>query len=74
MKPMSLKDIEAILARPTTTIPKAGAVLGIARNASYDAARRGEIPTLKFGSRYRVSTARLRQMLGLGDRPAGPAE
>ena len=71
---MKTEECERILSQPTTTIPKAGAVLGMARNASYDAARRGEIPTLKFGCRYRVSTARLRQMLGLGDRPAEPAE
>jgi hypothetical protein len=65
MKPMSPEEIEAILARPTTTIPKAGAVLDMGRNASYDAARRREIPTLKFGKRHKVPTSWLRQVLGL---------
>ena len=61
MKP----DIERILAEPTTSVPEAGSIMGLARNAAYEAARRGEIPVLKFGNRYRVSTARLRQMLGV---------
>ena len=57
------EEWERILSQPTTTIPKAGAVLGLARNASYEAAHRGEIPVLKFGNRFRVSTAILRKML-----------
>jgi hypothetical protein len=67
-------EFERILSEPTASVPEAGLVMGLARNASYEAARRGEIPVLRFGNRYRVSTARLRQMLGLGDRPAEPAE
>jgi excisionase family DNA binding protein len=40
------------------TIPEAGALAGLNRNASYDAAKRGEIPTIKFGSRFRVPRAK----------------
>jgi excisionase family DNA binding protein len=35
--------------RRTLTIPEAGEALGICRNAAYEAARRGEIPTIKIG-------------------------
>ena len=32
------------------SIPEAGAMIGLGRNASYEAARRGKIPTLEFGA------------------------
>jgi hypothetical protein len=70
MKP----DIEQILAAPTASVPDAGAVLGLSRYASYSAAHRGEIPTLKFGNRLRVPTARLRQMITDGVQPSVPAD
>ena len=31
------------------SVPQAGALVGLGRNASYEAAARGEIPTLKIG-------------------------
>jgi excisionase family DNA binding protein len=58
---------EKILAEPTASVPEAGLLLGLARNASYEAAKRGEIPTLKFGGKLRVPTAALRKMI---DHPA----
>ena len=33
----------------TMTVPKAGEVLGIGRSAAYEAARRGDIPTIRIG-------------------------
>jgi hypothetical protein len=62
MKP----DFERILAKPTASVVEAGLVMGLARNAAYAAAQRGEIPVLKFGSRLRVPTVRLRAMLSDG--------
>ena len=56
--------IEKILSEPTASVPDAGIVLGLARNASYAAAGRGEIPTLRFGRKLRVPTATLRKMIG----------
>jgi hypothetical protein len=53
------------LAGPTTTVPMAGKVLGLSRNKAYEAAARGEIPTLRFGKRIVVPTMPLRRMLGL---------
>lgn len=43
---------------------------GIARNASYKAARRGEIPTIRLGSKLRVPAAKWRRILAEGYAPA----
>jgi hypothetical protein len=47
----------------TISVPEAGAEAGLGRNASYDAAQRGEIPTLRFGRLLRVPTAPWRRKL-----------
>ena len=49
----------------TYSIPQAGAMVGLSRNGSYDAAKRGEIPTIKFGSRLVVPKAAWDRKLGL---------
>lgn len=59
------------LSGPTITVPMAGRLLGLLRNKAYEAAARGEIPTLRFGKRIVVPTMPLRRMLGL--RPARAA-
>jgi hypothetical protein len=51
---------------PWLPIPVAGAIFGLSRAASYQAARRGDLPTIKLGGRRLVPTAKLRAMLGLG--------
>jgi len=48
---------------PTISVERAGKVLGLGRSASYDAARRGELPTLLFGRRIVVPTSRLLALL-----------
>ena len=53
--------------RPTIEVPEAGRVFGLGRSASYAAAARGEIPTLRIGRRLVVPTAQLRRLLGLDD-------
>ena len=40
--------------RLTYDVPEAGALAGLGRNASYDAVKRGEIPTIKIGNRLLV--------------------
>lgn len=46
------------------TVPEAGALLGLNRNASYDAAKCGDIPTVRFGKkRLRVPKAMLHKLL-----------
>jgi hypothetical protein len=47
-------------------VPTAGKLCyGLSRNASYEAARKGEIPTIKIGSLLKVPTSALRAKLGL---------
>jgi hypothetical protein len=40
--------------RLTYDVPEAGAKAGLSRNASYEAAKRREIPTIKIGRRLLV--------------------
>jgi hypothetical protein len=48
----------------TLSVPEAGRIyFELGRNASYAAAARGEIPTLKVGSRLRVPVLALERML-----------
>jgi hypothetical protein len=48
----------------TLPVPEAGKrYFGLGRNASYEAARRGDLPVIKIGSRLRVSVTALEQML-----------
>jgi excisionase family DNA binding protein len=42
----------------TISVPQAGKWLGVGRNAAYEAARRGEIPTIKIGRLLRVPSWR----------------
>ena len=49
--------------RATLTIPEVAAVLGLSRDAAYDAARRGELPTLRFGRRVLVSKVVLERLV-----------
>lgn len=51
--------------QPTLSVEEAGRLCGLGRSASYDAARRGELPTLRFGRRVVVPTAILLRNLGL---------
>ena len=54
---------------PTISVPKAGEIIGVGRDAAYKAAALGEIPTVKIGRYMRVPTQLLRKMLGLDDLP-----
>ncbi len=61
---------QALHTKLAISVVEAGAVLGLSRNGAYAAARRGEIPTLKFGSKLVVPTIHLRRMLGLQEEAA----
>jgi hypothetical protein len=50
----------------TLSIPDAGALAGLAKNGSYAAARRGEIPVIKFGGKRRVPAVRWKRILAEG--------
>jgi Helix-turn-helix domain len=43
--------------------PDAGEQLGLSRNGTYDAANRGEIPTLRFGRKLVVPIDQFEKML-----------
>ena len=49
-------------------VPEAGAKLGLGRNASYAAAKRGDIPTIKIGRLLRVPVRALEEMLNAASR------
>jgi hypothetical protein len=55
----------AVMADPKTlTVPDAGRVyFDLGRNASYEAARRGDIPTIKIGRLLRVPVVALERKL-----------
>lgn len=65
MNPQSLPDP---IIEPTLTVPVAGAFIKLGRAASYEAAKRGDIPTIRIGRRVLVPTAKFLDMLGLGAR------
>ncbi len=52
-----------------TDIPKAGALFGLSRNASYAAANRGDIPTIRIGKLRKVPLAALERRLEMADQP-----
>jgi excisionase family DNA binding protein len=47
------------------SVEHAGRLLGLGRSAAYEAVRRGELPTLKFGRRLLVPTGKVLELLGL---------
>jgi excisionase family DNA binding protein len=57
------------------TVPEAGRLLGLGRNAAYEAAKRGDIPTLRMGRRLLVPKIPFHRMLGItGTVTATPAQ
>jgi excisionase family DNA binding protein len=53
----------SVVQRRTLTVEEAGRILGLGRGASYAAAKRGEIPTIRLGRRLVVPTDALERML-----------
>lgn len=56
----------------TMSIPEAGALyFGLSRNGSYQAAERGDIPTIRVGRKLRVPVAAMERLLdSIDPRPA----
>ena len=52
-------------APPFLTIEEAARMLRIGRTAAYEAAQRGELPTVRFGRRLRVPRHALARLAGL---------
>ena len=59
---MASKELSAGEAR-TVSVEQAGKIIGIGRNQAYEAVRRGEIPSIKIGSRILVPRVALDRML-----------
>jgi excisionase family DNA binding protein len=57
------RDNTARHERATVGIREAAQILGIGRNQAYQAARRGEIQTIRIGSRLLVSRRSIERML-----------
>ena len=57
----------------TMTVPDAGRIYyGLSRNGSYEAAKRGDIPTIRIGKLIRVPKLALHRMLeGAGTMESG---
>ena len=49
--------------RQTMNVEDAGKILGLCRNAAYEAVKRGEIPTIKIGRRLLVPLIALEKLL-----------
>jgi hypothetical protein len=47
----------------TYTVPFAGSMVGLPPSSSYEAAKRGEIPTMRFGKSLRVPKAKWDRMV-----------
>ena len=62
--PMTTSNVES---PKTLSVPTAGKqYFGLAKNASYAAAARGEIPVIRIGGRLRVPVVQLERMLESG--------
>ena len=49
---------------PVMTVEEAAEVLRISRNSAYEAVKRGEIPSMRFGRLIRVPRAAIQKMVG----------
>ena len=54
--------------RLTFTAEEAGELLGISRALAYEMARRGKLPTLRFGRRLVVPKKAIENMLGSAEK------
>ncbi|WP_167391373.1 hypothetical protein [Mesorhizobium temperatum] len=66
--------LDEALSHATVSVPDAGRLFfNLARNASYDAAKRGDIQTIKIGGKMVVPVAPIAAQLGLQFKAAGRA-
>lgn len=59
---------------PTLTIEECASVLRLSRGSAYEAARTGQIPTIRIGRRLLVPRAMLLRMLGEDVPAAGESQ
>jgi excisionase family DNA binding protein len=66
-KPKSLQEPSAPpreRGRLTYTVPEAGRLIGLSRNGAYEAAARGDLPTVRIGRKLFVPRTALNRLLG----------
>lgn|GEM_PF-1622232 len=68
-----MNSLDALRGRATITVPEAGELLGIGKGLAYDAARNGDIPTIRIGRRLLVPTHHLLRQLGITPNDDAPA-
>jgi len=51
--------------RLVCSVPEAGRLVGLGRDGSYEAARRGDLPTIQIGKLLKVPLAMMEKKLGL---------
>jgi hypothetical protein len=56
-------NLEELAKKTTISVEQASFLIGISRQAAYDAVNRGELPTICLGRRKRVLAVPLYQML-----------
>ena len=56
-------DVPKTLECRTLSVPEAAKALGIGRSAAYEAARTGQLPTIKIGKRILVPVVAFERML-----------
>jgi excisionase family DNA binding protein len=62
----TLQDLPRMLGLPPLlSVEQACKLLGVSRSVGYRAAASGDLPTLRWGRRLYVPTARLLELLGL---------
>ena len=57
-------SVDEFTGRATLSVPEVAQVLGVGRNAAYEAARSGQIPTRRLGRRIVVPVPALLEWLG----------
>lgn len=58
-----VRETESNEERLAISIPETAKLLGLSRNSTYEAARRGELPTLIIGRRILVPLSALKKLL-----------
>jgi excisionase family DNA binding protein len=61
--PLGSEDSEMSPECLTLSVEEAGRLLGYSRNTAYEAAKRGELPTIRLGRKIRVPRVALQRLL-----------
>jgi hypothetical protein len=60
---LTMDEVDKLLSKPWQPVPVIGAILGLNRSASYEAAKRGEIETIRIGRLLKGLTAPMRKKM-----------